>query len=303
MQADAFEPPGPAGVAAARALLAPWRAWTDPRIDGYANLPADGRYLLVGNHTTLGVFDVPFVVLGIYDETGVLVRSLGDRQHFRVPLWRAVLARFGTVDGSRENARRLMRAGEAVLVFPGGGREVSRRRGDYYPLVWRERIGFARLALEHGYPVVPFAMVGVDDMWDVVADADDAIYAPVRALARRADIDPELLPPLVRGLGPTPLPRPQRIYARIGAPIDARAFGCSWADGDAAAALRDAVRSAVAKAIEELLAEREDDAARRLLPRLGGRARRLTVARAVALRALLSPRPGPRSAAPGSQRE
>ena len=192
-----FEPPGSAGFAAAKALLAPWRVLTDPVVDGYENLPADGRYLLVGNHTTLGVFDVPFVVLGIHDRTGVLVRSLGERQHFRVPLWRDLLSRFGTIDGSRENTRRLMGAGEPVLVFPGGGREVARRRGDYYPLVWRERIGFARLALEFGYRVVPLSMIGVDDMWDVVADADDPIYGPARALAKRIDMDPG--PPVPAG--------------------------------------------------------------------------------------------------------
>ena len=131
---------------------------------------------------------------------------------------------------------------------------MSRRRGDHYPLVWRERIGFARLALEFGYPVVPFSMIGVDDMWDVVVDADDRLYAPARALASRLDIDPELLFPLVRGLGPTPLPRPQRIYGRIGAPIDARDFGSAWEDARGAAALRDAVRAAVATGIEDLRA-------------------------------------------------
>jgi len=284
---DRFEPPAPAEFAAAEALLAPWRAITDPRIDGYENLPVDGRYLLVGNHTTLGLFDVPFVVLGVRDRTGVLVRSLGERQHFRLPIWRDLLSRFGAVDGTRENTRRLLRAGQPVLVFPGGGREVARRRGDYYPLVWRERIGFARLALEFGYRVVPFAMVGVDDMWDVVADADDAIYAPARALARRLDIDPELLFPVVRGLGPTPLPRPQRIYARIGSSIDATGFGSSWDDGEGAARLRDAVRTAVADGIDELRREREGDPARRLVPRLAGRAVRLTRAQAAALRRML----------------
>ena len=283
----AFTPPGAAEFAAAEALLAPWRALTDPRIDGHENLPADGRYLLVGNHTTLGLFDVPFLVFEIHRRTGILVRSLGERQHYRVPVWRRLLTHFGTIDGTRENTRRLLKAHEAVLVFPGGGREVARRRGDHYPLVWRERIGFARLALEFGYPIVPFSMIGVDDMWDVVTDADDALYAPARALAARLDIDPETLWPVVRGLGPTPLPRPQRIYGRIAAPIDARAFGSSWDDTGAAQALRDAVRGSVERGIEDLRLERRNDPARRLGPRLRGEARRLTGAQVAALRRML----------------
>jgi 1-acyl-sn-glycerol-3-phosphate acyltransferase len=280
--------PTAAELAAAEALLAPWRAITDPRIDGYDQLPADGRYLLVGNHSTLGLFDVPFVVLGIRRHTGILVRSLGERQHYRVPVWRDLLTRFGTVNGRRENARALMEAGLPVLVFPGGGREVARRRDERYRLVWKERIGFARLALEFGYPVVPLSMVGVDDMWDVVLDADDALYGPARALATRLDIDPDLLWPVVRGLGPTPLPRPQRIYARIGCPIDARAYGSRWADSAGARALRGATQAAIETGIADLLRERETDPARHLVPRLMGEARR--AAHEVPLPAIVRPR-------------
>lgn len=282
-----FQNPSPAEFAAAKALLSPWRAITDPRIDGFEHLPTDGRYLLVGNHTTLGLFDVPFLVLGIHDRTGVLVRSLGEHQHYRVPLWRDLLTRFGAIDGTRENTRELLRAGQPVLVFPGGGREVARKRGDYYPLVWRERIGFARMALEFGYPVVPFSMIGVDDMWDVVADADDPLFTPARALAERAGIDPDMLWPVVRGLGPTPLPRPQRIYGRIGEAIDARDFGAGWDDERGARRLRDAVRTAVQSGIDALQAERETDPKRNLGPRLRSRAARLTRAQASALRAML----------------
>jgi 1-acyl-sn-glycerol-3-phosphate acyltransferase len=288
-----FQPPSATQIAAAEALLAPWRVLTDPRVDGYENLPPEGGYLLVGNHTTLGVFDVPFVVLGIYHRTGVLVRSLGERQHFRVPLWRDLLAHFGTIDGSREAARAVMRAGQPLLVFPGGGREVARRRGDYYPLVWRERIGFARLALEFGYPVVPFSMIGVDDMWDVLVDADDDLMRPARALARRIDVDPEMVFPIVRGLGPTPLPRPQRIYARLGTPIDAREFGRKWSDDAAARRLRDAAKAAVAQGIEDLLAEREADPERRLGPRMRAEARRMTRAQVAAARGLVERLPRP----------
>ena len=232
-------------------------------------------------------------MLGIHRQTGVLVRSLGDRQHFRVPVWRDLLTRFGAVDGSREMTRALMRADRPVLVFPGGGREVSRRRGDYYPLVWRERIGFARLALEFGYPVVPFSMIGVDDMWDVVADADGALLRPARALAERVDVDPDLLFPVVRGLGPTPLPRPQRIYGRIGAPIDACGFGTSWDDAAGAKRLRDATSTAIRQGIDDLIAERREDPARDLGPRLRGEVRRLTRAQVTAVRHLLDGLPRP----------
>jgi 1-acyl-sn-glycerol-3-phosphate acyltransferase len=63
-----------------------------------------------------------------------------------------------------------MRDRQTILVFPGGSREVNKRRGQQYQLLWRERIGFARLAIKHGYPIVPFAAVGADDMFDVIID-------------------------------------------------------------------------------------------------------------------------------------
>lgn len=33
-----------------------------------------------------------------------------------------------------------------------------------------ERVGFARLAIEQGYPFVPFAAIGADDMLDVIVE-------------------------------------------------------------------------------------------------------------------------------------
>ncbi len=289
MDAADFRQPSAMELLAVDALLSPWRALTDPRFDGWEHLPADGRYLLVGNHTTLGLFDIPFLVRDIQRHTGVSVRGLGDRQHYRVPVWRDLLTRLGVVDGTRENARQLLIEGQAVLVFPGGGREVARRRGDYYPLAWRERIGFARLAMEFGYPVVPFSMIGVDDMWDVIVDADHPLYAPARAVAKRLDVSPDLLWPVVRGIGPTSLPRPQRIYARIAAPIDAHDFGRSWDDDEGAVRLRDSVKAAVDSGIDDLIAEREDDPARDLVPRLRGKTERFVRSQAAGLRRRLQP--------------
>ena len=130
-----------------RALLRPWELLTDPVFHGVELLPDSGPCLFVGNHTIFGLLDLPLLVAHVYRETGLFLRGLAEKAHYRIPVWRDFLTRFGAVDGSRENARTLLRDGEAVLVLPGGGREVAKRKGERYQLIWKQRMGFARLAI------------------------------------------------------------------------------------------------------------------------------------------------------------
>jgi 1-acyl-sn-glycerol-3-phosphate acyltransferase len=90
------------------------------------------------------------------------------------------LTRLGTVDGTREITSELMRRGELVMVFPGGAREVNKRKNEQYKLVWKNRLGFARLAIQHGYPIVPFASVGAEHGIDIVLDNESPLLAPVQ---------------------------------------------------------------------------------------------------------------------------
>ena len=83
------------------------------------------------------------------------------------------------VRGTRENVRVLMASGQHVLVFPGGAGEVFKGRGQKYQLLWKVRLGFARLAIEFGYPIVPFAAVGAEEMLEVVADSHTPVVAQV----------------------------------------------------------------------------------------------------------------------------
>jgi hypothetical protein len=50
-------------------------------------------------------------------------------------------------------------------VFPGGGREMPKFKGEEYTLRWQGRSGFARLSLRHNYPIVPVGLVGGDDVY------------------------------------------------------------------------------------------------------------------------------------------
>lgn len=238
----------------AAVALAGWRAYTSPSYSGLENIPADGAVLLAGNHTTLGVLDAPLMVHDIYRERGRWLRGLAETAHYRVPGVGELLGRVGAVRGTQANCRALLGNGEAVLVFPGGGREVAKRKDEKYQLMWKERLGFARLAIESGCPIVPFAAVGAEESFDIVMDADHPILAPARMVVERLGGRWELAVPLVRGIGPTPLPRRTPYYFSFGAPIETTRFQ-ERPDADVAAReLRNEVRSSVEQQLAALRA-------------------------------------------------
>lgn len=72
-------------------------------------------------------------------------------------------------------------------------------------------------------------------------------------------------PPLLRGIGPTLIPRPQRMYLRFGAPIDttapAGADEAAWVE-----TVKAATRSALEAALAELAEIRRTDPYRHLNP-------------------------------------
>ena len=250
-------------------LLAPLERIAQPKIYGLENLAADGS-LLVGNHTIYGFMDLPFMMAEVWKRRRLAIRGLGEHAHYAVPLWRDLLTTCGMVRGTRENVRALMDARQTILVFPGGAREFNKRRGQQYQLLWRERIGFARLAIERGYPIVPFAAVGADDMLDVIVDRDTPVYGTLAGLYEKLLGFPA--PPVVRGVGATPIPRLERLYFWFGEPIDSARFGSRFDDTEAACALRDQVKQAVLVGIQSLRDERDQDSHRSLASRLLARA-------------------------------
>lgn len=258
----AFTPPSPAQMRRHFALA---RRWFLPEFLGLWELDLKRPALFVGNHTLFGLTDAPLMIEHLYTQYGVMLRGLGDRGHFQVPYWGEFLSRNGMVLGTPENCAALMREGAHVLVFPGGGREVMRRRGEAYRLIWKRRSGFARLAMEHGYDIIPFGSVGPDESYRILVDADDvqesrawrwlARQLPLQELTRGGD----MIPPLVRGLGPSLLPRPQRYYFGFGPRIPTAALQGLHDDPAAAWALREQVAGAVEQQISRLLRYRSED--------------------------------------------
>jgi 1-acyl-sn-glycerol-3-phosphate acyltransferase len=285
--ADIPDLPSDAWIDRLVSLIAPFSRVTQPKLYGVENLPADGS-LLVGNHTIYGFMDLPFMMAEIWKQRRLAIRGLGEHAHYAVPIWRDLLTVGGMVRGTRDNVRALMRERQTILVFPGGAREVNKQRGQEYQLLWRERIGFARLAIEHGYPIVPFAAVGAEEMLDVIVDQKTPIYGQLAGLYEKLMGFPT--PPIVRGVGPTPIPRPERLYFWFGEPIDTSRRGGGYDDTAAARALRDEVKRSILLGIQFLRDERDLDPDRGLLRRVGRGLPRPALSSVVSPSAIRAPR-------------
>ena len=250
------------------ALMDPWRVLTSPVFIGMDRVPQDRPLLFVGNHTLFGLIDAPFLVLELYKRHKIWVRSLGDHLHFKVPGWGSMLKYYGVVDGTRRNCNMLMEAQEAILVFPGGAREVSKRKGEKYKLIWKERLGFIRMALRHGCTIVPFSAVGVEDSFDILIDSEEIFNSPLGKVLRRLKVREDAVWPIAKGIGLTPLPRPQRLYFHISEPISTTEWAGKDDDDELCRALRRQVAAAVTEGIDHLIEYRRTDPKRDILPRV-----------------------------------
>jgi 1-acyl-sn-glycerol-3-phosphate acyltransferase len=179
------------------------------RFEGLENIPR-GPALLVGNHGLLG-YETALFFAHIFDATGRVPRGCADKWFFRVPLLRDVLVRIGGMYGARDNALSALQRGHLVVCYPGGAREVLKHDPEQrYRLRWEKSVGFARVALRAGVPIVPFAAAGVDHTYEIVS----RIKGSGRFLMGHDKYDL----PLLRGaVGPLPAAVP--FWFRIGKPI------------------------------------------------------------------------------------
>lgn len=177
-----------------------------PYVDGLHNLPTDGRFLLVGNHTQFGA-EALLIPLLVRRAIGRRVRPLTDKNFGRMGgLPGDLLAAIGAVVGAPETARELMVHDEPILVFPGGGREIAKFKGEEYTLRWQGRTGFARLAVEYSYPIVPVGLVGGDDVYRSMTTREGRWGRLSQSLTERLSGRSDMAMPLMRGIGPTLIP-------------------------------------------------------------------------------------------------
>jgi 1-acyl-sn-glycerol-3-phosphate acyltransferase len=137
--------------------------WHRADVRGLDNIPADGPVLLVGNHSGGNVPPDTFVfTLAFTSFFGVERRfyQLAHNLVVSLPFPGAILRKWGTIAASRENARKVLARGDALLVYPGGDYEVFRPSWERNKVDFGGRKGFLRLAIEEKVPLVPVVSIG-----------------------------------------------------------------------------------------------------------------------------------------------
>ena len=188
-------------------------------------LPRDRGCLCVSNHAIFGI-DSAALLTQTYMQTGRMLRALGEHVLFKLPQLGQFFARFGVVDGNRDNAVRLLQAGEWAICYPGGTRDSLKESHERYQLKWHNRMGYLRCALAADVPIVPIAGIGIDDAF--VTLGRERLLGRTLFGSARYDL------PIFVGLGALPMPVKFTFY--IDRPIDLRArYGLGPEHADAPA--------------------------------------------------------------------
>jgi 1-acyl-sn-glycerol-3-phosphate acyltransferase len=173
----------------ARRLYDPiYRRWFRAEWEGLEHVPTEGGALLVANHAAAIPSDAPVIMHGIEEELHRPVYGLADHLFKSLPVVGTLWARVGGVAAHPENAYRLLREQQQlVLVFPEGTKGPGKTYDERYQLRRFGRGGFVEIAMRAGVPIIPIAVVGAEESMPILfkstalARATGLPYVPVTA--------------------------------------------------------------------------------------------------------------------------
>jgi 1-acyl-sn-glycerol-3-phosphate acyltransferase len=160
-----------------------YRHWFGVHMRGLEHVPAEGPALIVANHSGTLPMDAIMLQTGLHDEHPAhrTLRLLGADLVYEVPLLAAMARKGGHIRACPANAQALLKAGEALGVFPEGFKGIGKPFAERYQLQRFGRGGFAATALQAGVPIVPCAIVGAEEIYPMIGNAKrvaDALRLP-----------------------------------------------------------------------------------------------------------------------------
>lgn len=204
------------------------------RVDahGLANVPPQGRAMLVGNHSGGFAVDAGMVIASMFFamDPPRLAQGMVEKFLARTPFAAMWLSRCGQFPGLPEHAVKLLEDERLLMVFPEGARGTAKLYKERYSLV-NFGTGFMRLAMQTRTPIIPFGFMGGGSAVPTVTNA----YGLGRALGV------PYIPVTYYGVA---VPLPVHLEVEYGTPL--RFDGSGHEDDETIMAHVDTVKSSIA---------------------------------------------------------
>ncbi|XP_073131070.1 phytyl ester synthase 1, chloroplastic-like [Henckelia pumila] len=255
-------------------------------VRGLKGIPDQGPVLLVGYHMLLGA-ELGSIVEEFLREKGVMVHGAAHpemfNQTYEGPLQDTsdydMFRVFGAIPATASNVFKLLSTKSYVVLYPGGVREALHRKGESYKLFWPTEPEFVRMAIRFGATIVPFGVVGSDDVFELVLDYDELMRIPfVNDMIKHNNLNAIRVRPGVQMEGevanqdfhvPGILPKlPGRFYCLFGKPVVTKGREEMLEDKSSVKELYQQIKSDVERCLAYLLKKREEDPYRKLFPRM-----------------------------------
>lgn len=226
--------------------------WWRVEVEGIENIPDEGPALLVANHGGVIPYDGAMIAHAVehLHPSQRRARFLAEAWSAELPFASSLITRLGGVHGCRENAERLLREGELVVMFPEGAKGVGKYYHERYRLQRFGRGGFVKMSLRTGAPIIPVAVLGAEE-------AHPVLYK-IGWLANLLQVPLFPVTPTFPLLGPLGLiPLPAKWTIAFGEPITLGKRGPAEKTSDfVVSQLKERVRGSIQQMLNERLAER-----------------------------------------------
>lgn len=203
-------------------------------VRGLEGVPEQGPVVLVGHHMLFGL-EIGSLIEEFLRQRKTVVHGMSHPAIFSKTIESPsnefsifdLFKVFGSMRASGANFYKLLLNKSYVLLYPGGVREALHLKSEKNKVCWPPKPEFVRMAARLGATIVPFGVVGDDNIIELVLDSDDMARIPifkdaklqkVRARGLREDED------IVKRITfpPVVLPKiPGRFYFLFGKPIEA----------------------------------------------------------------------------------
>jgi 1-acyl-sn-glycerol-3-phosphate acyltransferase/nucleoside-diphosphate-sugar epimerase len=219
-----------------------WRV----ELKGLANLPREGRVVMVGLHRGFMPWDGIIIIHQVLKLTGRCPRFLMHPGLVKFPFLANFMTKIGGVIACQENADRVLERDEILGIFPEGVKGAFKLYRDAYQIGRFGRNDFVKIALRHQAPIVPFVTIGSAEIFPILKRIEWSWW-------KRRTEWPYL--PLTF----TPLPLPSKWHTQFLPPIQLAGLYPPEAADDPATvrAISQEVRTGMEQAIENILNRRK----------------------------------------------